>query len=36
MKKLSATPETDVDSTSAEGKASSVQFLHFNFSEEQD
>jgi hypothetical protein len=24
-----------VDRTSAEGKASSVQFIHFNFSEEQ-
>ena len=33
--KISSTPETDVDRTSAEGKASSVQFLHFNFSEEQ-
>ena len=33
--KIIATPETDVDRTSAEGKASSVQFLHFNFSEEQ-
>ena len=33
--KIMATPETDVDRTSAEGKASSVQFLHFNFSEEQ-
>ena len=28
-------PETDVDRTSAEGKASSVQFLHFVFSDEQ-
>ena len=34
-KKIYATSETDVDRTSAEGKASSVQFLHFNFSEEQ-
>ena len=35
MKKLKQFPETDVDRTSAEGKASSVQFIHFNFSEEQ-
>jgi hypothetical protein len=35
VEKIVATPETDVDRTSAEGKASSVQFLHFNFSEEQ-
>ena len=27
--------ETDVDRTSAEGKASSVQFVHFPFSDEQ-
>ena len=33
--KIKAIPEKDVDRTSAEGKASSVQFLHFNFSEEQ-
>ena len=33
--KVKGTPETDVDRTSAEGKASSVQFLHFNFSDEQ-
>ncbi len=33
--KIKAIPETDVDRTSAEGKASSVQFLHFSFSEEQ-
>ena len=33
--KIKATAETDVDRTSAEGKASSVQFLHFNFSEKQ-
>jgi len=33
--KIKAKPETDVDRTSAEGKASSVQFIHFNFSEEQ-
>ena len=33
--KIEAISETDVDRTSAEGKASSVQFIHFNFSEEQ-
>ena len=33
--KIIATPEADVDRTSTEGKASSVQFLHFNFSKEQ-
>ena len=33
--KIKANPEKDLDRTSAEGKASSVQFLHFNFSEEQ-
>ena len=33
--KIKAIPEKDVDRTSAEGKASSVQFIHFNFSEEQ-
>ena len=33
--KIKAVSEKDVDRTSAEGKASSVQFLHFNFSEEQ-
>ena len=33
--KIKAIAETDVDRTSAEGKASSVQFVHFNFSEEQ-
>jgi len=27
-------PEEDVDRTSAEGKASSVQFIHFNFTED--
>ena len=31
--KIKAKPEVDVDRTSAEGKASSVQFVHFNFSE---
>ena len=30
-----AIPEKDVDRTSAEGKASSVQFIHFKFSDEQ-
>jgi len=33
--KVKGTPEADVDRTSAEGKASSVQFLHFNFSDDQ-
>ena len=33
--KIIATPEADVDRTSTEGKASSVQFLHFIFSDEQ-
>ena len=33
--KIKAKPERDVDRTSAEGKASSVQFLHFNFSDKQ-
>jgi len=33
--KIKAIPEHDVDRTSSEGKASSVQFLHFNFSDEQ-
>jgi hypothetical protein len=33
--KIKADPEKDVDRTSAEGKASSVQFLHFKFSDEQ-
>ncbi len=33
--KISAIPETDLDRTSAEGKASSVQFVHFNFSKQQ-
>ena len=35
QEKIKATPETDVDRTSAEGKASSVQFVHFHFSNEQ-
>ena len=33
--KVKAVSEMDVDRTSAEGKASSVQFVHFNLSEEQ-
>ena len=33
--KIKAIPEEDVDRTSAEGKASSVQFIHFNFNEYQ-
>ena len=33
--KVMATPEKDLDRTSEEGKASSVQFIHFNFSKEQ-
>ena len=33
--KIKAAPENDVDRTTAEGKASSVQFIHFNFSEAQ-
>ncbi len=32
---ISAIPEEDVDRTSAEGKASSVQFIHFHFNDEQ-
>ena len=32
---VKAIPEEDVDRTSAEGKASSVQFVHFKFSEKQ-
>ena len=32
---VKAIPEKDVDRTSAEGKASSVQFIHFKFSDEQ-
>jgi len=34
-KKIKGIPETDVDRTSEEGKASSVQFIHFHFSNEQ-
>jgi len=33
--KIFAIPEKDLDRTSAEGKASSVQFIHFNFSKQQ-
>ena len=33
--KIKAVPEVDLDRTSSEGKASSVQFIHFNFSEQQ-
>ena len=32
---LKAIPEEDVDRTSEEGKASSVQFIHFRFNDEQ-
>ena len=32
---IKALPEEDVDRTSTEGKASSVQFVHFNFTDEQ-
>ena len=32
---VKAVPEEDVDRTSAEGKASSVQFIHFNFTDKQ-
>tara|TARA_B110000263_G_C15159406_1_gene441729 strand:+ start:109 stop:702 length:594 start_codon:yes stop_codon:yes gene_type:complete len=32
---VKANPEKDVDRTSTEGKASSVQFIHFNFSKDQ-
>jgi hypothetical protein len=34
-KVLKAIPEEDVDRTSAEGKASSVQFVHFKFNDQQ-
>ena len=33
--KVQAVPENDVDRTSAEGKASSVQFIHFKFNDDQ-
>ena len=32
---IKATPEEDIDRTSAKGKASSVQFIHFKFNDEQ-
>ena len=32
---VKAEPETDIDRTSAEGKASSVQFIHFKFNDDQ-
>ena len=32
---IRAVPEDDVDRTSAEGKASSVQFIHFKFNDDQ-
>ena len=32
---IKAVPEEDVDRTSSEGKASSVQFIHFKFNNEQ-
>mgnify|MGYP001308796790 CR=1 FL=1 len=32
---INSTPEKDVDRTSSQGKASSVQFIHFNFTKEQ-
>ena len=32
---IKAIPEEDVDRTSAEGKASSVQFVHFRFNDQQ-
>ena len=33
--KIKALPEEDVDRTSSEGKASSVQFIHFTFTDDQ-
>ena len=33
--KVMATPEKDLDRTSEEGKASSVQFIHFKFTDDQ-
>ena len=33
--KIKAVPEKDVDRTSSEGKASSVQFIHFKFTDKQ-
>ena len=33
--KINSIPEKDVDRTSSEGKASSVQFIHFYFNDDQ-
>ena len=33
--KVNSIPEQDVDRTSSDGKASSVQFIHFHFSDKQ-
>jgi hypothetical protein len=33
--KIKAVPEDDIDRTTSEGKASSVQFIHFKFNDEQ-
>ena len=33
--RIAGAPEADVDRTTADGKASAVQFLHFSFSDEQ-
>ena len=33
--KIKAVPEEDVDRTSSQGKASSVQFIHFRFTDDQ-
>ena len=33
--KIKAVPQKDLDRTSTEGKASSVQFIHFNFTDDQ-
>ena len=35
QEKIRAIPEKDLDRTSTEGKASSVQYIHFHFSSEQ-
>ena len=35
VNQLKQFPEEDVDRTSAEGKASSVQFIHFKLNDEQ-
>ena len=34
-KAVKAKPENDIDRTSAQGKASSVQFIHFKFNDDQ-